>query len=145
MSDELEQVPEGSRQMYRGRGGSKKALEATNAAIRSAVTSGQLTPHDEGGVEIARMLARRMDQEELSAKLYWEYLDQGRDVEDIKPMVQRDNTLTPTYLKVLEHLGLTPRSRAYINSVAPKTHVASSGGSESSEGVTSKVARFKRG
>lgn len=126
------------RKIYDGFKGSQKVLEATNVAVRTAAVDQHLTAHDAGGVEILRTLARRIDNAELAEKIRRQMLVEGAEVLPEWPL---DNTLIPTYLKVLEHLGLTPRSRAYINSIQPKgSHLQPVDG-----GSGSKLSKFQRG
>lgn len=140
MSDEL--AP-GLGQLHKGYAGPQKVLQATNAAVREALANGHLTKHDAGAIELARALSRKVDRATLAEETYLKMYIEGRDLSGVS-LPSSDNTVIPTLLKVYEHLGLTPRARAYIDSInARPVHALPGSGKKRPGGST--VSRFNRG
>lgn len=131
------------KQLHKGYAGPQKVLQATNAAVREALANGHLTKHDAGAIELARTLSRKVDRATLGEEIYLKMYIEGRDLSGVS-LPSTDNTVIPTLLKVYEHLGLTPRARAYIDSInaQPLRAVPGSGGGRPGG---SKVAGFNRG
>ncbi|KUG57785.1 hypothetical protein [Nesterenkonia jeotgali] len=140
MSNEL--APE-LRQLHRGYAGPQKVLQATNAAVREALANGHLTKHDAGAIELARALSRKVDRATRAEEIYLEMLIEGKDL-SAAALPASDNTVIPTLLKVYEHLGLTPRARAYIDSINARPVRAVPGSGKKGSGG-SKIAGFNRG